>query len=121
MESIYYRPIQLVIQPNRADLILGDLTISTDLATVTDHDSRSQFLVQIHTVDAVQILHHIEVLNIDDVITVKLTLYIHGLRISRSVEQLNVADITLLGTLLVTLSTKSLNVTQVSLTSMKTS
>ena len=35
-------------------------------------------------------------------------------------EQLNVADITLLGTLLVTLSAKSLNVTQVSLTSTDT-
>ena len=107
--------IQLVIQPNRADLILGDLTISTNLTTVTDHDSRSQFLVQIHTVDAVQVLHHIEVLNIDDVVTVKLALHIHGLRIGRSVEQLNIANITLLGTLLVTLGTESLDVTQISL------
>ena len=112
--------IQLVIQPNRADLILGDLAVGTDLTIVTDHDSRSQFLVQIHTVNTIQVLHHIEVLNIDDVITIKLTLYIHGLRISRSVEQLNIANITLLVTLLVTLSTKSLNVTQVSLTSTDT-
>ena len=107
--------VQLVIQPNRADLILGDLTISTDLTTVTDHDSRSQFLVQIHTVNTIQVLHHIEVLNIDDVVTIKLTLYIHSLRISRSVEQLNIANIALLGTLLITLGTESLDVTQISL------
>ena len=107
--------VQLVIQPNRADLILSDLTISTDLTTITDHDSRSQFLIQIHTVNTIQVLHHIEVLNIDDVVTIKLTLYIHGLRISRSVEQLNIANITLLGTLLITLGTESLDVTQISL------
>ena len=107
--------IQLVIQPDRADLILSNLAVGTDLTTVTDHDSRSQFLVQIHTVNTIQVLHHIEVLNIDDVVTIKLTLYIHGLRISRSVEQLNIANITLLGTLLITLGTESLDVTQISL------
>ena len=108
--------VQLVIQPDRADLILSNLTVSTNLTTIADHDSRCQLLVQIHTVDAVQVLHHIKVLNIDDVVTVKLALHIHGLRIGSSVEQLDVADITLLSALLVTLGTKSLNVTQVSLT-----
>ena len=112
--------VQLVIQPDRADLILSNLTVSTNLTTIADHDSRCQLLVQIHTVDAVQVLHHIKVLNIDDVVTVKLALHIHGLRIGSSVEQLDVADITLLSALLVTLGTKSLNVTQVSLTSTDT-
>ena len=112
--------VQLVIQPDRADLILSNLTVSTNLTTIADHDSRCQLLVQIHTVDAIQVLHHIKVLNIDDVVTVKLALHIHGLRIGSSVEQLDVADITLLSALLVTLGTKSLNVTQVSLTSTDT-
>ena len=112
--------VQLVIQPDRADLILSNLTVSTNLTTIADHDSRCQLLVQIYTVDAVQVLHHIKVLNIDDVVTVKLALHIHGLRIGSSVEQLDVADITLLSALLVTLGTKSLNVTQVSLTSTDT-
>ena len=108
--------VKLIILPDRTDLVFRNLPISANITTVTDHDSSGEFFVQVHAVNVVEILHDIEILNVDDVITIDLALNVNSLGISRSVDQLEVSDFALQGALRITLGAQLFDVTEISLT-----
>ena len=112
--------IKLIILPDRTNLVFCDLSISADITTVTDHDSSGEFFIQVHAVDVVEILHDIEILNVDDVITINLALNVDSLGISRSVDQLEVADFALQGAFRITFGAQLFNVTEIGLTGTNT-
>ena len=108
--------VKLIILPDRTDLVFRDLPISADITAVTNHDSGGEFFIQVHAVDVVEILHDIEILNVDDVITIDLALDIYSLGISRSVDQLEVSNIDLLAALHIALCTQILDIAKIGLT-----
>ena len=108
--------VKLIILPDRTDLVFRDLPISADITTVTDHDSSGEFFIQVHAIDVVEILHDIEILNVDDVITIDLALNVDSLGISRSVNQLEVADFALQSAFRITFGAQLFDVTEIGLT-----
>ena len=107
--------IQLVIQPDRTDVLGRDLVLSALFATVAQHDSSGQLLVQLHTIDVVQVLDIIEIGDVDNVITMQSALNVHSLRISGTANQAEVAGLLLLLALRVAVSAQGVDVTNVDL------
>ena len=62
--------VQVVIVPDRADVLLIDLVLVALLTAVADHDGHRQLLVQRLAHHAVLVLHHIEIGDVDLVIPV---------------------------------------------------
>ena len=109
--------VQFVVSPDRTNLGRIDLTISTGLATITNHKGSRQLFSQVHSIDGVHVLHHVEILDVDNIVSIKLALDVDRLRIGGSRQQIQIAAEALLRSLGITLRTKRADVSHVSLTS----
>lgn len=113
--QIYMDGIQVVIQPNRSDVIREDLSFIAIITTIAKHDCSSQFFVQLQTINVVKICYVIEICNIDDIISMKCTLYEYSLRISGSTNKLEVAGLSLFLPLGISFCSESLDVSNINL------
>ena len=106
--------VQVIIQPDWANLRRINRVVT--VAAVSDGDLAGQLLVQIHTIQTIHILHHIEIGDIDDIVTIQLGADIYGNRISGAAQQRDRASVGLLRTLGITLGAAGGDVTDIGLT-----
>ena len=112
--------VQFIISPDRTNLIREDLLRITVGTIVTQHSSNSQSLLQRNLVDAILELNIIEIFDVSHIVTMQLRSNIHSLRISSTSYQSIVTSELLLVTLLITLSLKSIDVTDIDMRSANT-
>ena len=84
-------------------MLLRDLVLVRLIAAVADHDSSSDLFQQSLTHHTILVLDHIEIGDVDDIITVHGVSDVDGLRIGGALHQLHVAGRNLLLALLVTM------------------
>jgi hypothetical protein len=70
--------VELVIRRDRPDVLLVDLVIVGDIPTVTDESRTSDLLVQHDSHLGLEPGHHVEVGDVDHVVTIELLLLVHG-------------------------------------------
>ena len=107
--------IQVIIGPDRSDLIRIDLTLITIITTVPQHHRNSQLFIEHQAVDVIQILYIIEIRDIDNVIAMQSILHINGLRIGGSAYQLEISGLLLLFSFLVAPGAKCINTANIGL------
>ena len=83
--------VQVVIVPDRADMLLLDLHLVPLFTAVADHDGSGDFLIQVLPHHAILVLHHIEIGDVDDVVPVQGILAVNGLGVGGALDQLHVA------------------------------
>ena len=113
--QIYVDSIQVIIQPNRSDMIWRNLTFIAIITAIAQHNRSRQFFVKHHAIDVVQIAYVIEVSDVRNIIPVKCILNIYSLWISGSSNQLEVSSLSLLFSFLVALCSQSIDVTDINL------
>ena len=97
--------VQLVIGPDRTDLILGDLVFIAILTAITNHNSGGNFLIERHSQEIVFIGYDIEIRDVKNIIPIHGILYVYGVRIGRPAHELNVTGFLLKITLLIAKAT----------------
>ena len=98
--NILMDAVQLVIMPDRADVIFLDLIGIGILTTVADQDSLSQSLIHGMTHNLPLVSNNIEISDIENVITIDLVLDVDGLSIMSTTKQLDLLHLLLVVTLL---------------------
>nr|DAG09080.1 MAG TPA: hypothetical protein [Caudoviricetes sp.] len=97
--------VKIVVVPNRANMILRNLHLIVGLTAVTNHDRSGNFLVQILPHSSILVLDHIEIGDIDDVVTVQGVSAVNGLRIGGTSDNTHIAGANLALALLIAVST----------------
>ena len=105
---------QLVISPDRDDLVFLDLVLIADGTSVAQHNGGRQFFIQVHPVNVVHVGNIVEILNVQDIVPVQVAADIHGLRISGAVQHADVASQGFLSSLDVALGANVLDVADIS-------
>ena len=113
--DIRVKRIQFVVGPDGANLGRIDLAVGAFGATIANQNRGRKLLVQIHAVDVVHVLNNVEILDVDNIIAVKLALDVDGLRISGARQQTQVTAKALLLALLITCGTQSADVPHIRL------
>ena len=109
--------VQIIIQPNRSDVIRRNLAFISVVSAITQHDCSCQLFIEHQAVDVVQVYHIVEIGDVNDIISMQRTLYVHSLRVCSSANQLEVASLLLLFSLSIAFSLKSIDVTDIYLAS----
>ena len=95
--------VEVIVVPDGADVLLGDLLLVGLVTAVTDHDGDGDLLVEGHLHDAVLVVDHIEIGDVDDVVPVHGIPDVDGLGVGGALHELHVTGGSLALALLVTM------------------
>ena len=112
--------VQLVVSPDRTDLVREDLLGVAVRTIVTQHSSNSQSLLKRNLVDAILELNIIEIFDVSNIVTMQFRSHIDSLRIGSTSYQSIVTSKLLLGALLITLSLESIDIADINMGSTDT-
>ena len=83
--------VEVVVVPNGADVILGNLHLIIRLTAIAHHDGGSDIFIDVLPHNGVLVLHHIEIGDVDDVVPVQGIGAVHGLGIGGPGDDVHVA------------------------------
>ena len=100
--------IEIVVVPDRADMILRDLHLIPGFAAIANHYSKRDLFVEVLLHHAVLILDHVEIGDVYDVVTVQRVDAVYSLRVGSPADHVHVAARGFALTLLVAMTADTL-------------